>query len=289
MVLAREQSSALALYFKSVRPRQWVKNLLVIAAPIAAGELVSSPTESFLGLLSFISASSLGYLVNDWRDRKSDQEHVKKRNRPFASGQLAFGDFLFLISICFFATIAPLYFLPSEFIFVLSMYVFITLSYSFFVKRVPVLEMMWLSSGFLLRALAGSTIIDEPPTGWFVTSVFFGALFLVSGKRLAESKSMGVESTRQVISSYSESFLKSIVTMSLTITIMTYSLWVFQVHPNSTFAQFSILPFTFTILMYLFSCDQGDAEIPERLLFSNKYLLAGMGLTGLLLLMVFYI
>jgi decaprenyl-phosphate phosphoribosyltransferase len=100
--------------------------------------------------------------------------------------------------------------------------------------------------------------------------------------------SVGVVTTRKVIHSYSEGFLKSIITMSLSITIMTYCLWVFQVHPNSIFAQISILPFTFTILMYLFSCEQGDAETPEKLLFSSKYLLFGMTLTTFLLLIVFY-
>jgi 4-hydroxybenzoate polyprenyltransferase len=69
---------------------------------------------------------------------------------------------------------------------------------------------------------------------------------------------------------------------------MTYCLWVFEVHPNSYFAQASILPFTFTILMYLFSSDKGDAESPEKLLFSNNYLIAGIVLTIILLLMVFY-
>ena len=277
-----------ALYLTALRPKQWVKNLLVIAAPIAAGQFFANLSQIFLGLLSFIFASSLGYLVNDWKDRKSDQKHLTKKNRPFASGTLSFRPFLFLFFICFIASATPLFFLPLNFVSTLLIYLLITLSYSFIAKQIPVLEIIWLSSGFLIRALAGSAIINEQPTGWFITSVFFGALFMVSGKRLAELKSVGVVATRKVISSYSEGFLKSIITTSLSITIMTYCLWVFEVHPNSTFAQISILPFTFTILMYLFSCDQGDAETPEKLLFSNKYLIFGITLTIFLLLMVFY-
>jgi len=282
-------SAAPNLYLRALRPKQWVKNLLVIAAPIAGGQFFSNLSQIFLSLLSFIFASSLGYLVNDWRDRKSDKKHITKKNRPFASEKLSIRHFSFLIFICFIVSATPLFFLPSNFVLTILVYLLITLSYSFIVKQVPVLEMIWLSSGFLIRALAGSTIIGEPPTGWFVTSVFFGALFMVSGKRLAELiASVGVVPTRKVIHSYSEGFLKSIITMSLSITIMTYCLWVFQVQPNSIFAQISILPFTFTILMYLFSCEQGDAETPEKLLFSSKYLLFGMTLTTFLLLIVFY-
>jgi decaprenyl-phosphate phosphoribosyltransferase len=286
--MTRSSIAPLTVYLMSLRPKQWVKNLLVIAAPIAAGQFFTNLFQLFLGWLSFIFASSLGYLVNDWRDRKSDQVHPLKRNRPFASGELSFKHFLFLSFFCLIATIAPLFFLPYYFMSALSIYLLITISYSFYIKQVPVLEIMWLSSGFLIRALAGSAIINEPATGWFITCLFFGALFMVSGKRLAELKSMTAVTTREVINSYSESFLRSIITMSLSITIITYCLWVFQVHPNSTFAQISILTFVFTFLMYLFSCDYGDAETPEKLLFSNKYLLTGMSLTTFLLLIVFY-
>ena len=281
-------STTSALYLTALRPKQWVKNLLVIAAPIAAGQFFINLSQIFLGLLSFIFASSLGYLVNDWIDRKFDQKHITKKNRPFASGKLSFRHFSFLVFICFIASASPLFFLPPNFVLSLLIYLLITLSYSFIVKQVPVLEMIWLASGFLIRALAGSAIIDEPPTGWFVTSVFFGALFMVSAKRLAEVTRVGVVTTRKVIRSYPEGFLRSIITMSLSLTIMTYCLWVFQVHPNSIFAQISILPFIFTIMMYFLNCDQGDAETPEKLLFSNKYLVFGMTFTGFLLLMVFY-
>ena len=194
---------------------------------------------------------------------------------------------VFLILICFIAVTITLFFLPSLFICIISIYLLITLSYTFIVKHIPVLEMVWLASGFLIRALAGSIVIDIYPTGWFVTSVFFGALFMVSGKRIAEFKNSDSANTRRVISAYPDGFLNVVSTMSLSTTIVTYSLWVFQVHPNSLFAQISILPFTFTMLMYLFSCDKGDAESPEKLLFSNRYLLAGITLTSLLLLMVF--
>jgi decaprenyl-phosphate phosphoribosyltransferase len=288
MSVSRNLSTTPTLFITALRPKQWVKNVLVLGAPVAAGQLFSNLVQIFLGALSFVFASSLGYLVNDWKDRNSDRQHPTKRSRPFASGKLTFKHFIFLLFICFLLTSIPLLFLSLNFALILLIYLSITLSYSFLFKQVPVLEMIWLSSGFLIRALAGSAIIDEPPTGWFVTSVFFGALFMVSGKRLAELQSLSGVTTRKVIGSYPDGFLKSVITMSLSTTILTYCLWVYQVHPNSIFAQISILPFTFTILVYLLSCNQGDAESPEKLLFSNRYLVFGMILITFLLLMVFY-
>jgi decaprenyl-phosphate phosphoribosyltransferase len=273
---------------RALRPKQWVKNLLVLGAPIASGNFFDYMPSLSLALLAFIVASSMGYLINDWQDRGSDKLHTEKQMRPFASGALDFRYFLSLEVICSLVLFLILLNLPTSFRLTVLIYLLISLSYTFFVKSVPVLEMMWLSSGFLIRALAGTTIINESPTGWFVSSVFFGAVFMVATKRLAEFKGVDAMITRKVISSYSESFLKSITTMSLTVSIMTYCLWVFQVHPDSYFAQISILPFTFTIVMYLFSCDQGDAEVPEKLLFSNKSLLTGISLTICSLLVVFY-
>jgi decaprenyl-phosphate phosphoribosyltransferase len=278
----------LVSYFEALRPRQWVKNMLVAAAPIASGQFFSNILETFLALVSFIFASSLGYLVNDWKDREFDRIHLKKKSRPFASGKFNFKDFLFLIIFCLILTATPLFFLPLQFISAISSYLLITLSYSFVIKQVPVLEMIWLASGFLLRALAGSIVIGQSPTGWFVTSVFFGALFIVSCKRIAERRNSGSLATRKVINVYTDSFLNTVSTMSLSVTITTYCLWVFEVHPNSLYAQFSIVPFSFTIMMYLVSCDNGDGESPERLLFSNRYLISGILFTLFLQLMVFY-
>jgi decaprenyl-phosphate phosphoribosyltransferase len=278
----------LFLYFEALRPTQWIKNLLVLAAPIAAGSFLAEIERIVLAFVAFVFVSSLGYLVNDWRDRESDTMHLKKRNRSFASGKLTFKHLSVLILLCSIAATATLFFLPLMFIFPLLTYLIFTLLYTFIIKHIPVLEMIWLSAGFLIRALAGSIVINQPPTGWFVTFVFFGALFIVSGKRTAELRNMGSVSTRRVNTAYSDLFLNITSTISLSVTIMTYCLWVFEVHPNSYFAQASILPFTFTILMYLFSSDKGDAESPEKLLFSNNYLIAGIVLTIILLLMVFY-
>ena len=172
--------------------------------------------------------------------------------------------------------------------FAIIVYLLITISYTLLVKNLPVVEMIWLASGFLIRAIAGSAIIQEAPTGWFVVAVGFGALFIVSAKRLAELKNNHSNLTRIVISQYKENFLNRVLTTSASITLLTYSLWVFQVHPNSVLAQFTILPLTLSILLYSWHSENGDTESPENIIYKDKLIVLS-GLTVVIsLLFVIY-
>ncbi len=258
---------------KATRPKQWVKNLLVAAAPIAAGEFNSKITSIFLGVISFTAASVFGYLLNDWRDREIDSNHPIKKHRPFAAKKLNFKNLIFLTFLCFLILFLTCLKLPIEFSIAILIYLVITISYTLIIKNQPVVEMIWLALGFLVRAIAGSAIIQEPPTGWFVVSVGFGALFIVSAKRLSELNNKHELQTRQVISQYNEKFLNLVLASSVSITLLTYSLWVFQVHPNSFLAQFTILPFTLSIFRYAWYCENGDAESPETLIYRDKVLI----------------
>ncbi len=256
-------------FFIALRPKQWIKNLLVFSAPVAAGVIQEEIVKVFLGFLAFCFASSLGYLTNDWRDRKLDRLHPQKKSRPFASRSLTKKDFLILISLC---TVFVLFLsspLPGSFSLVIFIYLVISLSYTFFIKNISVVELIWLSSGFLLRALSGSAIIGEPPTGWFVISIFFGSLFIVSTKRFAEKSADHKSETRRVLKTYSERFLGTSITTSLTITLITYSLWVFQVHNESIVAQFSIIPFSLLLLTYANFAEKSRGESPEDLFLGN--------------------
>jgi decaprenyl-phosphate phosphoribosyltransferase len=255
---------------RALRPRQWTKNLLVAAAPIAAGQFNLEVKNIGVGLIGFCAASSFGYLLNDWKDRKSDYSHPKKRLRPFASGVLNFKNLIILLLVCAFVIIISCLVLPHKFSLSILAYLITTISYTFVIKSIPVLEMLWLSSGFLIRAIAGSAIIQKSPTGWFLVTVGFGALFIVSAKRLGELKSNYASVTRKVIDSYNESFLNAVLTASLTITLLTYSLWVFEIHPNSVLAQFTIFSFSLSVFIYAWQCETSDAESPEILLLSNK-------------------
>jgi decaprenyl-phosphate phosphoribosyltransferase len=279
----------LATMFKVLRPRQWIKNLLVGAAPIAAGQLNLQTNNLILGIIGFSAASSFGYLINDWKDRQLDILHPRKKFRAFASGELGFKNFNFLLFICFFVIAFVCASLPKNFTIAILIYLFITISYSLGIKSIPVLEMLWLSCGFLTRAIAGSIIIQQSPTGWFLVTIGFGALFIVAAKRISELNQRYADLTRKVIQKYNYTFLTLVLTAALTITLITYSLWIFETYPQSILAQFTILPFALTILLYAYSCEKGDAEFPENLIFSNKLTITSMFMTILPLLALLYL
>jgi decaprenyl-phosphate phosphoribosyltransferase len=277
----------LTAVIKALRPKQWIKNLLVLAAPAAAGVLTQNISHLFLGLMGFICASSFGYLINDWVDRPSDAKHPRKKNRPFASQKIGLRHLIGLLALLTVLIVYACLLLPTHFTLVIAAYLAVTLSYSLYLKSLPVTEMVWLALGFLLRAIAGSAIIQKSPTGWFLVAVFFGAIYVVTAKRIAEIRSEHVGSTRSVLRQYSLPFLNVILTVSIAITLLTYALWVFAVHANSAIAQLTIVPFSLSVLLYAYHAETDDAEAPEDLLFKDPVLLLGIAFTVLPLLWVF--
>jgi decaprenyl-phosphate phosphoribosyltransferase len=241
-----------------------------------------------VAILGFIFVSSFGYLINDWLDRDLDRIHPTKKTRPFAAGNLGLVHLLFLILGCVIGAITCANFLPSSYSIALVTYVVITLSYSMYIKHQPVIEMLWLSMSFLIRTIAGSAIISEPPTGWFVICVFFGALFVVSAKRFAEFKSPEGLTTRSVMKFYSEKFLQTMFTTSLSVTSLCYALWAFDFRDNTLLAQISIIPFITSLYLYAYQCEKGDAQKPEELLFKSKSFLVSTLMTIFCLVLVFY-
>ena len=248
-------------------------SLLVAAAPLAAGSLIRERNSVVLGVLGFTAASSFGYLINDWKDKEFDRIHPKKKFRPFASRELGKKSLFFLLISCAIISLGTCLLLPNKFAIALFGYLMVTITYTLSIKNQPVLEMLWLSLGFLIRALAGSAIIQKSPTGWFIVSIAFGALFIVSSKRLAEFKNIHEGQTRRVITMYSQTFLNLIVISSITITLLTYCLWVFQVHPNSVIVQLTIFPLTLAFFSYAWQSEIGDAEAPELFIFTNKLII----------------
>ena len=272
---------------RALRPKQWMKNLLVLAAPAAAGVLTQDILHLALGLMGFICASSFGYIINDWVDRQKDAKHPKKKNRPFASQKLGILHLIWLLAVLTALIVYVCWLLPTHFTFVILVYLAVTVSYSLYIKSRPVTEMVWLALGFLLRAIAGSAIIEKSPTGWFLVAVFFGAIYVVTAKRIAEIRSEYDGSTRSVLRKYSLPFLNVVFTVSIAVTLLTYALWVFAVHANSAIAQLTIVPFSLSVLLYAYHAETDDAETPEDLLFKDPVLLLGIAFTVLPLLWVF--
>ncbi len=277
---------------REARPRQWVKNVVVFAAPGAAGVL-DERHELSVALLTFVAfclVSSGTYYWNDLFDVEADRQHPTKRRRPIASGALpagvarVIGTVLLAGGIAFGWTTGR-WQTPV----VLAVYVVTTLAYSRVFKHVPVVDLVLVASGFVLRAVAGAVGSDVPMSKWFVLVTVFASLFIVTGKRYAELREMGEEaaSTRATLQAYSIVYLRQVLSVSVGAALVSYCLWAFETaeaHPSRFhFYELTIVPMLIALLRYLLILEQGQGGAPEEVFLADRTLQA----VGVLWLVVF--
>lgn len=259
---------------RACRPKQYIKQGLLFIAPVTAGSLNHWGNVLAL-LLSFISFSliaSCGYFVNDWNDRELDSTHPIKSKRAIASGLLSGREVSLTVVLLLAVSFLISTFLPRSHTVILLAYLISTVSYTLFLKMVPVIEMLVVSVGFLLRPLAGAAAISIPVSKWFLIVTSFGSLFLVASKRLSELRKVGNQPVREVISQYSDDFLNSVITLSIAITMTAYSLWAFSFQPRSLLIEISIAFVLTGMLRYIWVRDKENGEAPEQLLFEDRIL-----------------
>jgi decaprenyl-phosphate phosphoribosyltransferase len=270
-----------------MRPRQWVKNLLVLAAPLAAGRLFEPAVikTAALGFVAFCLVSALVYLVNDVRDVEEDRQHPTKRFRPIASGELKPTTALVLAAVVGVCGLALGFLVSVPLGITLVVYVALQLIYSAYLKHVPVVDLAMVASAYLLRAIAGGVATGIPLSQWFLLVAAFGSFFMVSGKRYSEMKSLGSEAgTRRSLTRYSESYLRFAWMMAAVMVLISYSLWAFQ-NPGGgalgvPWTAISIAPFTLALLQYALEVDAGTAGEPEEVVLNDR-VLQGLGLVWL--------
>jgi len=256
--------------FWALRPKQWVKNILLFVAPFAAGKLLLSEIATVcFGFCAFSVASSLGYIFNDISDMEIDKLHPKKRQRPFASGLLSARYGIFLASLLSLILICALLFLPDSFSFVVFVYLLNTLLYSKFFKFVPVVEMFSVAFGFILRLISGALILNLEISEWFLIVGGFGALFIVSAKRLAELRQMSDREVREVVRSYSHEFLHLSLSVSISVSVTAYCFWAFNQDANPFWYQLSVFPFVMSLFRYRWMSETTLVEIPEDAILSD--------------------
>lgn len=276
-------AAVLAAALATARPRQWPKNLLVLAAPAAAGVLLR-PVVAVVAVwaaLDFVLASTATYFINDVRDVVADRRHPVKCRRPVADGRLAVGTaYRIGVSLAVLAVAAALPLGPAM-VTVVVLYLLLTLAYSVWLKHRPVLDLLAVASGFLLRAAAGGIATGVPLSDWFLLVAVFGSLFLVTAKRSAEERTASdAGGTRRVLSAYPAAWLQQVLTVSLAGTVLAYASWALQ-YVGADVAQpvlaLSVLPFLTAMLRYSLLVAQGDGEAPEEVLFSDPVLLVAGG------------
>lgn len=262
---------------RGMRPRQWVKNLLVLAAPIAAGTLlepeVLGPTA--LAFVCFCLLSGAVYLLNDCLDRDADRLHPSKRLRPVAAGDLTRTTAVGVA--CAFAVLALVLagFASADLVVLLCCYLALQLSYTLWLKHEPVIDLVIVASGFLMRALAGGVAAGLPISQWFLLVSGFGSLFIVAGKRFSEIRALGAAAgTRRSLNRYTESYLRFVWTLAAGATVLAYSLWAFAENtPDGLpWHTISIAPFVMGVLRYAVDIDTAKAAEPEEIVWRDRVL-----------------
>lgn len=275
----RTPVSVAAGVLRTMRPKQWVKNVLVLAAPFVAGTLFTSGIALHLGIafVAFSLAASGIYLVNDANDIEADRAHPTKRNRPIAAGIVAPGLALGVAVLLLLGSLALAWLASTQLVIVLAVYVAVQLAYCFWLKHQPVLDICIVASGFLLRAIAGGAATGIPLSQWFLLTAGFGSLFMVSGKRYAEM--MLAERTgakiRKSLEAYSASYLRFVWALSATVLTVTYCLWAFEIreaHHNSVWSVISIVPFVVAVLRYSVDVDSGNGGAPDEIALADRAL-----------------
>jgi decaprenyl-phosphate phosphoribosyltransferase len=267
---------------RALRPRQWVKNLLVAAAPLAAGELGDPDVlgATVLALVGFCLASSAVYLVNDTADREVDRLHPTKRNRPIASGALSVPIALVAAAVLAASSLAIGWAADPDLAILLAAYLGLQVLYAIWLKHEPVLDICVVSAGFLMRAVAGGIAADLFLSQWFLLVAGFGSLFMVAGKRYSELHTLGSDAgTRRSLVRYTGPYLRFVWSTAAGATVMAYSLWAFEQPTDGgiPWHTISIAPFLMAMLRYAVDVDAATAAEPEDILFRDR----GLQLIGL--------
>lgn len=266
---------------RTARPKQWLKNVLVFAAPGAAGVL-DQPRELGITLLAFASfclAASGTYFWNDVLDVEADRAHPVKSHRPIAAGlvSLRTGRALGVLLTILALAVAGL---TGEWkaVVVVALYMAITLSYSAVWKHIAVIDLVAIASGFVLRAAMGAVAVDVPMSSWFVLVTTFGSLFIVTGKRYAERRDLGdeAEGVRSTLGEYSEGYLRFVLAVSCGGALVSYCVWAFETKELSgsdlPYYELSIVPMLAAFLRYALVLDQGEGAAPEEVFGSDRVL-----------------
>ena len=268
-----------ASLFRQARPKQWVKNLLVFAAPGAAGVLdQGSPLwRAVVTFVAFCLASSGTYFWNDLLDADNDRNHPVKQHRPIASGAIPVRTGRLVGSLLLLAGIGLAATTRWQAAAIVAGYVALTSLYSVLLKHIAVVDLVIVAAGFVLRAAAGAAATDVPMSKWFSLTTSFGSLFIVAGKRYAELRDLGDDAqTRSTLDDYSLGFLRIVLSVSCGAALVTYCIWAFDTKEIAgttwPFYELSIVPMVTAMLRYMLILEQGHGAAPEEIFAADRTL-----------------
>ncbi len=296
--------------FWVLRPVHWIKNLAVFAALIFTGNLFNPLLfdKIFLAFISFCFITSATYIINDIFDAKLDRLHPTKRDRPIASGKLPVRMALFEAVILVFLALFFASGLPSFFNYIIWGYLGLQIFYSMGLKNIPILDILIIATGFILRIYSGAFVINAHLSVWFLLCVVSVALFLASGKRRSEFNLLKETSevTRKSLTHYNKELIDSYVTMFgnaawVSWALFTFfespkaslDLWLFLAELSKTTTINKLLMITipiviFGIMRYEYLIFAGKSEAPEKLLLTDKALITTVIVWTSMIVWIFY-
>ncbi|MEU1000584.1 decaprenyl-phosphate phosphoribosyltransferase [Streptomyces tibetensis] len=276
------KGALLAGLLRTARPKQWVKNVLVVAAPAAAGELFSRHALLRLALVFclFTACAAAVYLVNDARDADADRAHPTKRHRPVAAGQVPV-PLAYAVGGCLgvLAPAAAAWSCGPAVATLLAAYLAMQLAYCISLKHVLVVDLAVITTGFLMRAMVGGLALGIPLSRWFLITTGFGALFMVSAKRYSEAVQMAGKAgaTRALLTEYTTGYLRFVWQLAAGVAVLGYCLWAMEEGgvPHTSvlpWRQLSMVAFILAILRYAVFADRGTAGEPEDVVLGDRAL-----------------
>ena len=281
---------------KTMRPRQWPKNVVVFAALIFDRQLTNlhSFVHTLAGFILFCLLSSTVYIINDLMDQEADRQHPQKKNRPIASGTLPISIAIIAAVVILLVTL-PLAFVESTgFGLICVGYFVLNLAYSLKLKHIPLIDVLVIATGFVLRVAGGVTLIRvERFSPWLYVVTTLLALYLGFGKRRAELALLAgnANTHRKVLDGYTLPLLDQFITIVSSTTIIAYSLYTFSA-PNlpANHAMMLTIPFAlYGIFRYLYLIQvKNSGGAPEELLLTDRPLQIAIAFWGIAILLIFY-
>lgn len=259
-------------YLTLLRPTQWLKNLMMFFPPFLAGQILLPGLVS-IGVAPFVAfclVSSAGYILNDILDRDRDVHHPQKRLRPIPSGAVSLSGAIILSALLLISSLVLAGFSSSRFLLLIASYAAITTSYSLLLKSLPVVDIFCISAGFLIRLQAGGELYHVPISPWLFLTVFLLAVFLSTGKRVSESRSLGnmAGEHRKSLALYPPGFLDGIMYMTGGAVLVTYAMYAL----NRQTLIYSVPLCLFGLLRYILRVSSGQGGDPTESLLKDRLL-----------------
>lgn len=267
---------------KLLRPKQWVKGLLVCAALLFTNKVSSGGDwlKIIVALVSISAASSATYIFNDWMDRERDKAHPRKKLRPLASGAVSEATAIILGVVCLAIAFLCATWLGPKALAIVGLYLCLQLAYNFGLKHVAVADVFVLSAGYVIRAALGAIAINVAISQWLYFCTGLLALFVSIGKRYAELQAVG-SSGRTVLEQYTRESLKAMIYVTAAGASLSYGIYAIEspTGQNHPYLAISIIWVYYAVIRYLhllFSQEEGGE--PETLFLKDRHLLVSVGL-----------